>query len=101
MDVLKEIAQAEGRAKEIEQEFKKKAEALAEAAKGRLTSSRADSEAALEKEISGLRAELDRRLEQEKAKVTAAGRQAQEKLERQVRENSSRAIEIILKKIGL
>jgi hypothetical protein len=101
MDVLKEIAQAESRAREIDLEFRKKAEALAESAKGRLAEARETSGKTLEKELAVLRAELDASLAAEKNKVSEAGRQAQEKLERQVRENSSRAVQIVLKRVGL
>ena len=68
MDVLKEIAQAEGRAKEIEREFRKKSEDLVQAARGRLELSRIESE---------------------------------KTIERQVRDNSSRAAQILMKEIGL
>ena len=68
MDVLKEIAQAEGRAKEIEREFRKKSEDLVQAARGRLELSRIESE---------------------------------KTIERQVRDNSSRAAQILMKGIGL
>ena len=101
MDVLKEIAQAEGRAKEIEREFRKKSEDLVQAARGRLELSRIESEKTIEKELAVLRADLDRSLELEKSKVTEAGCKAQETIERQVRDNSSRAAQILMKEIGL
>ncbi len=100
MDVLKEIAQAESRAREIEQEFRQKAEALVASSKERVARARQDAEKTLEAGLASLRAELDASLEQEKKKVAEAGREAQARLERQVRENSSRAIGIILKRIG-
>jgi vacuolar-type H+-ATPase subunit H len=101
MDVLKEIAQAEGRARDIEREFTQKAEDLMKATKGRLARTREESEKALENELAALRADLDRALEQEKKKVLEASREAQGTLERQVRENTSRAIPLVLKEIGL
>jgi vacuolar-type H+-ATPase subunit H len=101
MDVLKEIAQAEGRAREIDLEFRKKTEDLVEAAGGRLAQSRAESEKTLERELAAMRAELDRSLELEKNKVTEAGRKAQETIERQVRDNSSHAVQILMKTLGL
>lgn len=101
MDVLKEIAQAEGRARDIEREFKQKAEDLVRAAKERLLRSREESEKRLESELAALRADLDRSLELEKKKVLEASREAQATLERQVRENTSHAIQLVLKGIGL
>lgn len=101
MDVLKEIAQVEGRARDSKQDFKKKAKALAVTTKERLARSLEESEKALEGELASLKAELEYTLKQEKAKVTEAGRQAQATLERQVRENASRAVQLILKEIGL
>jgi F0F1-type ATP synthase membrane subunit b/b' len=101
MDVLKEIAQAEGRAREIEQEFRQKAEALAAASKGRVAGAREQAAKALETGLAALRAELATSLEMEKKKVTEAGREAQERLERQVKENAARAAAIIMKRVGL
>ena len=101
MDVLKEIAQAEGRARDIEREFKQKAEDLVRTAKERLLLSREESEKRLESELAALRADLDRSLELEKKKALDASREAQATLERQVRENTSRAIQLVLKGIGL
>ena len=77
MDVLKEIAQAEGRAREIEQEFRQKAEALAAASKSRVAGAREQATRALETGLATLRAELAKSLELEKKKVTEAGREAQ------------------------
>jgi vacuolar-type H+-ATPase subunit H len=101
MDVLKEIAQAEGRAREIEREFTQKAVSLANATRERLARTREESEKTLENELASLRADLDRALEQEKKKVLEASRETQATLERQVRENTSRAIQLVLKEIGL
>jgi vacuolar-type H+-ATPase subunit H len=101
MDVLKEIAQAEGHARDIERDFKQKAEELVKAAKERLSRSREESEKRLQGELAALQAELDRSLELEKKKVLDTGRETQATLERQVRENSSRAVQLILKEIGL
>jgi hypothetical protein len=101
MDVLKEIARAESRAREIDLEFSKKTEALAESARERLALSRADAEKALEAELAALRAELASSHAAEKKKVSEAARASQEKLERQARENVSRATAIILERIGL
>jgi vacuolar-type H+-ATPase subunit H len=101
MDVLKEIAQAEGRARDIEREFTQKAVSLANATREHLARAREDSEKTLENELASLRADLDRALEQEKKKVLEASRETQATLERQVRENTSRAIQLVLKEIGL
>ncbi len=101
MDVLKEIAQAEARAREIEQEFRRKAEALAAASKDRIAAARREAEKSLEAGLAALRADLDRSLEQEKRTIAESGREAQARIERQVRDNTARAVQIILQRIGL
>jgi hypothetical protein len=100
MDVLKEIAQAESRARDIEQEFRRKAEALAADSKARLDRARQEAETSLEAGLAALHSQLDASLVLEKKKVTGAGRETQDRLERQVRENAARAVEIMLKRIG-
>ncbi len=101
MEVLKEIALAEGRARDIEREFKQKAEGLAKATKDHLARTREEAEKALENELAALRADLDRSFEQEKKKVIDGSRETQATLERQVRENTARAIQLVLKELGL
>jgi len=101
MDVLKEIQQAEEKAREIAREYEGKAKALAAATAGELERLRAAREAALEAELAALQAKLDGDLEREKKTAADSTRAELEGLAAGVKARGGAAASIILRKTGL
>lgn len=101
MDVLKEIQQAEEKARAIGREYDGKAKSLAAATAGELERLRAAREAALEAELAALQAKLDGDLEREKMTAADRTRVELEKLSSAVKARGGAAASIILRKAGL
>jgi hypothetical protein len=101
MDVLKEIQQAEEKAREIEREYDGKAKSLAAATAAELERLRAAREAALAAELAALQAKLDADLEREKKAAADRARADLERLAAGVKARGGAAASIILRKAGL
>ena len=101
MDVLKEIAQAEEKAREIEREYAGKAKSLAAVTAEELARVRAEREATLERDLAALKAQLDGDLEREKNAASDRTRTELDGLSAAVKARGIAAASIILRKAGL
>jgi len=101
MDVLKEILQAEEKAREIEREYAAKAKSLAAVTVAELVRVNAAREASLERDLAALKSELDGDLEREKKAASDRTRAELDGLSAAVKAQGGTAASIILKKAGL
>jgi hypothetical protein len=101
MDVLKEIQQAETKAREIESEYAEKAKSLAAGTDAELARVRAEREAILERELAALKTRLDGDLEREKKVASDHASAELAELAARTRARGDAAAAIILGKAGL
>jgi len=100
MDVLKEIQQAEKKARELALEYEQKAQDLLSAVAEELKNKRAAADKKLEGELSAFRAGSEKDMEEKKKKMLAEAKAQREALEKRVEEKRGQAVELILKKLG-
>jgi vacuolar-type H+-ATPase subunit H len=101
MDVLKEIQQAEKQAEEIDRQFHEKAQALLASIVSEIQDIRAQLENKIEQEGAALERELRTMLEEEKRAVLSKSTEEREALTKSAKANESRAVDLIVKKLGL
>jgi hypothetical protein len=101
MDVLKEIQQAEARAREIERTGAEKAAALAAATAAELARVGAEKAAALERDLASLKDTLARDLEREKTAAADRARTEIEAITARAAAGRAAAQALILSKAGI
>jgi hypothetical protein len=101
MDVLKEIQQAEAKAREIEAAYAEQAKSLAAGTAEELARVRAEREAALELELAALKTRLAADLEREKKAASGRTRAELDGLAAAVKARGAAAAARILRKAGL
>jgi hypothetical protein len=100
MDVLKEIAMAEKKAAEIENEYSQRVKAIESSLQARLGEAREGLESELKAEAQALRERREKGVDEEKKVIAARSAEEKESLRKRSKDGEPGAVDILLKKLG-